>query len=90
MTNCVNQLVHSIDKVNNSNIFPPGLLPVPNCVLFPHGKGLDHSSTGLNLVSNMIKEALGISDISVLMGANLAKEVAREMFGEATIGKTAK
>ena len=37
----------------------------------------------------MIKEALGISDISVLMGANLAKEVAREMFGEATIGKTA-
>jgi len=38
----------------------------------------------------MIKEALGISNISVLMGANLAKEVAREMFGEATIGKTAK
>lgn len=35
----------------------------------------------------MIKDALGIPDISVLMGANLAKEVAREMFGEATIGK---
>ena len=52
-------------------------------------KGLDHASTGLHLVSNMIKEALGISDISVLMGANLAKEVAREMFGEATIGMIA-
>ena len=53
-------------------------------------KGLDHARTGLNLVSNMIKESLGISDISVLMGANLAKEVAREMFGEATIGKITK
>ena len=70
--------------------FSPGLLLLANCVLFACVKGLDHSSTGLHLVSNMIKEALGISDISVLMGANLAKEVAREMFGEATIGKTAK
>ncbi|XP_078375974.1 glycerol-3-phosphate dehydrogenase [NAD(+)], cytoplasmic-like isoform X1 [Oculina patagonica] len=49
-------------------------------------RGLDHASTGLHLVSNMIKESLGIPEISVLMGANLAKEVAREMFGEATIG----
>lgn len=38
----------------------------------------------------MIKESLGIPEISVLMGANLAKEVAREMFGEATIGNTTK
>ena len=49
-------------------------------------KGLDHSSVGLNLVSNIIKDELNIPDVSVLMGANLAKEVAREMFGEATIG----
>lgn len=49
-------------------------------------KGLDHASTGINLVSTMIKEALEIPHVSVLMGANLAKEVAREMFGEATIG----
>lgn len=50
-------------------------------------KGLDHSSVGLNLVSNIIKDELQLPDVSVLMGANLAKEVAREMFGEATIGK---
>lgn len=37
-------------------------------------------------MSTMIKEALEIPHVSVLMGANLAKEVAREMFGEATIG----
>ncbi|XP_015772268.1 PREDICTED: glycerol-3-phosphate dehydrogenase [NAD(+)], cytoplasmic-like isoform X2 [Acropora digitifera] len=49
-------------------------------------KGLDHASVGLNLVSNIIKDELNIPDVSVLMGANLAKEVAREMFGEATIG----
>ncbi|XP_058948288.2 glycerol-3-phosphate dehydrogenase [NAD(+)], cytoplasmic-like isoform X1 [Pocillopora verrucosa] len=49
-------------------------------------RGLDHASTGINLVSTMIKEALEIPHVSVLMGANLAKEVAREMFGEATIG----
>ncbi|XP_022782546.1 glycerol-3-phosphate dehydrogenase [NAD(+)], cytoplasmic-like isoform X2 [Stylophora pistillata] len=49
-------------------------------------KGLDHASTGINLVSTMIKESLEIPHVSVLMGANLAKEVAREMFGEATIG----
>ena len=42
---------------------------------------------GLNLVSNIIKDELNLPEVSVLMGANLAKEVAREMFGEATIGK---
>lgn len=42
---------------------------------------------GLNLVSNIIKDELGLPEVSVLMGANLAKEVAREMFGEATIGE---
>lgn len=49
-------------------------------------KGLDHTGKGINLVSNVIKETLGISNISVLMGANIALEVAKEMFGEATIG----
>ncbi|XP_020916947.1 glycerol-3-phosphate dehydrogenase [NAD(+)], cytoplasmic isoform X2 [Exaiptasia diaphana] len=49
-------------------------------------KGLDHTKTGLNLVSNVIRDALGLSEVSVLMGANLAGEVARELFGEATIG----
>ncbi|XP_048577223.1 glycerol-3-phosphate dehydrogenase 1-like protein isoform X1 [Nematostella vectensis] len=49
-------------------------------------RGLDHTKTGLTLVSNVIKEALDLPEVSVLMGANLAKEVARELFGEATIG----
>lgn len=61
-----------------------------HCSYFSCVKGLDHASTGLSLVSNMIKDNLGISEISVLMGANLAKEVAREMFGEATIGTATK
>ena len=56
-------------------------------LLFLFLQGLDHSAVGLNLVSNIIKDELGLPEVSVLMGANLAKEVAREMFGEATIGK---
>ena len=71
-------------------------IPAPRCVIWNEGKfsflffflqGLDHSAVGLNLVSNIIKDELGLPEVSVLMGANLAKEVAREMFGEATIGK---
>jgi glycerol-3-phosphate dehydrogenase len=37
------------------------------------------------MISNMIEEILGI-DCAVLMGANLAPEVADEQFCEATIG----
>lgn len=40
---------------------------------------------GLKLVSSGIKETLGI-DVAVLMGANLANDVARERFSEATLG----
>lgn len=58
----------------------------PNVITVSLIKGLDHAGTGLNLVSNIIKDNLGVSDVSVLMGANLAKEVAKELFGEATIG----
>ncbi|KAM7447717.1 glycerol-3-phosphate dehydrogenase [Porites harrisoni] len=58
----------------------------PNVIAISLIKGLDHSAVGLNLVSNIIKDELGLPEVSVLMGANLAKEVAREMFGEATIG----
>ena len=73
------------------------LIPAPRCFIWKYeGKfsflffflqGLDHSAVGLNLVSNIIKDELGLPEVSVLMGANLAKEVAREMFGEATIGE---
>jgi len=43
------------------------------------------SDSGLQLISQIIHKALDI-DVSVLMGANLADEVAREEFSETTIG----
>ena len=49
-------------------------------------QGVDASHGGLQLVSHVIWKALDI-DVSVLMGANIANEVAQEMFCEATIGK---
>lgn len=50
-------------------------------------KGLDTYSTtsGIELVSQRIRRELGL-DVSVLMGANLAMDIARERFSEATIG----
>ncbi|XP_063159997.1 glycerol-3-phosphate dehydrogenase 1-like protein isoform X2 [Candoia aspera] len=48
-------------------------------------KGIDESPEGLKLISDVIREKMGI-DISVLMGANIANEVAAEKFCETTIG----
>ncbi|KAK2841414.1 hypothetical protein Q7C36_012993 [Tachysurus vachellii] len=48
-------------------------------------KGLDEGPNGLKLISEVIREKLGIS-MSVLMGANIANEVADEKFCETTIG----
>jgi len=48
-------------------------------------KGVDASHGGLQLVSRIIYKALDI-DVSVLMGANIAGEVAKEEFCETTIG----
>ncbi|KAJ3199154.1 Glycerol-3-phosphate dehydrogenase [Entophlyctis luteolus] len=48
-------------------------------------KGVDVSSKGLELISDIIKEHLRC-DVSVLMGANIANEVAQEKFCEATVG----
>jgi len=48
-------------------------------------KGLDISDKGLDLISNLIRNELDIP-CAVLMGANIAPEVARENYCEATIG----
>ncbi|XP_026638449.1 glycerol-3-phosphate dehydrogenase [NAD(+)], cytoplasmic isoform X2 [Microtus ochrogaster] len=48
-------------------------------------KGVDEGPKGLKLISEVIGERLGIP-MSVLMGANIASEVAEEKFCETTIG----
>ncbi|NXP40215.1 GPDA dehydrogenase, partial [Leiothrix lutea] len=48
-------------------------------------KGVDEGPDGLRLISDIIHEKLGI-EMTVLMGANIAKEVAEEKFCETTIG----
>ncbi|XP_057596032.1 glycerol-3-phosphate dehydrogenase 1-like protein isoform X1 [Hippopotamus amphibius kiboko] len=48
-------------------------------------KGVDEGPQGLKLISDIIREKMGI-DISVLMGANTANEVAAGKFCETTIG----
>ncbi|XP_061465004.1 glycerol-3-phosphate dehydrogenase 1-like protein [Rhineura floridana] len=48
-------------------------------------KGIDEGPKGLKLISDIIREKLKI-EVSVLMGANIANEVADEMFCETTIG----
>lgn len=52
------------------------------CVL----QGVDASPEGLKLISEVIRAKLGIT-MTVLMGANIANEVAEEKFCETTIGK---
>lgn len=49
-------------------------------------QGIDVGPDGLKLISDIIREKMGI-DVSVLMGANIANEVAAEKFCETTIGK---
>lgn len=49
-------------------------------------KGVDEGPDGLKLISEVIREKLGIV-MTVLMGANLANEVAEEKFCETTIGR---
>uniref|UniRef100_A0A8C6SDG2 Glycerol-3-phosphate dehydrogenase [NAD(+)] n=1 Tax=Neogobius melanostomus TaxID=47308 RepID=A0A8C6SDG2_9GOBI len=48
-------------------------------------KGIDVGPEGLKLISDIIREKMEI-DVSVLMGANIANEVAAEKFCETTIG----
>ncbi|KAJ7557760.1 hypothetical protein O6H91_04G008700 [Diphasiastrum complanatum] len=48
-------------------------------------KGMEVKESGVTLISNKIRKSLGI-ECSVLMGANIANEIAEEMFSEATVG----
>lgn len=48
---------------------------------------MDEGPNGLKLISEVIGERLGIP-MSVLMGANIASEVADEKFCETTIGES--
>lgn len=48
-------------------------------------QGVDEGPDGLKLISDIIREQLSI-EMSVLMGANIANEVAEEKFCETTIG----
>lgn len=56
------------------------------CVTVCVCKGVDEGPEGLKLISDVIREQLGIV-MTVLMGANLANEVAEEKFCETTIGQ---
>lgn len=53
--------------------------------VFLYLQGVDEGPNGLKLISDVIQEKLGIT-MSVLMGANIANEVADEKFCETTIG----
>eukprot|EP00296_Roombia_truncata_P008265 JP446742.1.p1 GENE.JP446742.1~~JP446742.1.p1 ORF type:complete len:250 (-),score=77.00 JP446742.1:131-847(-) len=57
----------------------------PNAKAISLIKGFDFDDKGPALVSTMLREGLGVN-ISVLMGANVANEVAQDHFCEATIG----
>jgi len=48
-------------------------------------KGMEINATGFSLITGVIGRELGL-DCSVLMGANIAKEVAEGKFSEATVG----
>ena len=73
--------------------FLPKLLPAIKASMNPNAhaisliKGLDFTPAGIQLISRTISDGLQVP-CSVLMGANVANEVALDEFCEATIGCT--
>jgi glycerol-3-phosphate dehydrogenase (NAD+) len=73
--------------------FLPSLLPTCRAHMAPNAraisliKGIDFEDSSIQLISKTISASLGVP-CSVLMGANVASEVARDEFCEATIGCT--
>lgn len=66
-----------INQIHTIHIYIPRIFP----------QGFDKKEGGgIELISHIISRQLQIP-VSVLMGANLASEVAEEMFCETTIGK---
>jgi len=57
-----------------------------NCRAISLIKGIEFGAKGPILISSMIKDCMGGMDVSVLMGANVANEVARDEFCESTVG----
>ena len=72
--------LHSPTPYFPTSHFPTLLFPTP---LLP--QGVDATQGGIQLVSRIIYKSLGM-DVSVLMGANIATEVAQEQFCESTLG----
>ena len=72
--------------------FLSGILPKLKDVISPRArivsliKGVDFADGGVKLISDTISEGLGGRPCSVMMGANVASEIARNEFAEGTIG----
>jgi len=58
----------------------------PDCIGVSLIKGVHFDESGIVLISDLIKQDMQGMDVSVLMGANLANEVAEGAFSESTIG----
>jgi glycerol-3-phosphate dehydrogenase (NAD+) len=67
---------------NMKNMYAPGARGISLI------KGIEFEHEKPKLISEMISEMMGGMDISVLMGANVANEVAQDQFCESTVGSS--